>query len=565
MIAHAETIDGDIETDLCIVGAGAAGIALALQFIASGLRVLLVESGDTRKDAAAQSLYAGKVDDPKLHSPTDVYRERRFGGTTTVWSGRCIPYDPIDFSARPWIADSGWPIAYDEVARHYPAANALCEAGDYVYSANAAVPGGMRPLIRSFDPENFDDDRIERFSCPTDFGARYRRRLEASDDVRVLLGANVTQIVTDDDGVRVAHLEVATLSGRRFAVRSQQFVLATGGMEVPRLLLASRGSHAAGIGNQADLVGRFYMCHIAGTIGALKLWCPPDHVHTGYDRAEDGTYCRRRLALTEAAQREHGLANALIRLHFPTIPDPNHGSGPLSALYFAKPFIRQEFGKRLNNRGGKGTLIRHAMNVAREPLATTGFFWHWFRHRSLAARKFPSVIVRVPGNRFSLDYHGEQVPNRDSRVTLGTETDALGLPRLNLSWRYSPADMRTAEVTLSLLDADLRRWGRGRLAYDPRTVAHHMLRDGAYGGHHIGTARMGRTPATGVVDTDCRVHGMTNLSIAGASVFPTSSQANPTLTVVAMSLRLAETLKRRFAAAPEIDTAAGVGARPAAA
>ncbi|WP_375454036.1 GMC oxidoreductase [uncultured Methylobacterium sp.] len=552
MILSADTIDNgtDLACDLCIVGAGAAGITLALQFLHHGLRVILLEGGSLKPDAAAQALYAGEVANPDLHPPTDRYRQRMMGGTTTVWSGRCIPFDPIDFAARPWLAQSGWPIDYEDVARWYPAANALCEAGDYEFSAAAALPDGMRPTIRSFAPEGFDGDRIERFSPPTDFGARYRARLAASEDVRVLLGANALELVTDPDGTTVRYVAVATLAGRRFGITAGHVVVATGGIETPRLLLASHRHRSGGIGNEHDLVGRFYMCHIAGTIGSVKLHVPRDYVWSGYERAEDGAYCRRRWTLSDAAQREHGIANGVLRLHFPTIPDPRHGSGPLSALYLAKPFIGYEHAKRLQNRGGGASLwLRHLGNVAREPVATAGFLLHGVRHRALAARKYPSVIVRPPGNLFSLDYHGEQVPNPDSRVTLDRTTDALGLQRVRLDWRYSPVDIRTADVALSLLDHALRRWGRGRLDYDPDSVAHHMLRDGAYGGHHIGTARMGATPASGVVDTECRVHGLNNLFLAGAAVFPTSSQANPTLTVVALTLRLADWLKRAFALA----------------
>ncbi|WP_279599181.1 GMC family oxidoreductase [Methylobacterium sp. J-076] len=565
LIRHAATIDEghELVADLCIVGAGAAGITLALQFAGTGLRVLLLEGGEAEKLPAAQSLYAGTVDTPDLHSPPDRYRERRFGGTTTVWSGRCLPYDPIDFDRRPWIADSGWPISYEDVARHYPAAMELCEAGEFVFSGAAVKPGGMRPLIRSFTSRHFDTDPVERFSCPTNFGARYRHRLEASRNVDVILGANVTELLTEGDGARVKSLVVRGLDGRRFTVAAQQVVLATGGLEIPRLLLASRDRHAAGLGNQSGLVGRFYMCHIAGTIGDLRLDVDAGDVNAGYEQADDGTYCRRRLALTPEAQAEHGLANALMRLHFPAIPDPSHGSGPLSALYLAKPFVGHEHGKRLQNRGGEGMWLRHALNVARDPLATSAFLWRWLRYRTLAARKFPSVIVPTRDNRFSLDFHGEQVPNRDSRVTLGGETDAFGMPRLAIAWRHSPTDIRTAEVALDLFAGDLRRWGRGRLTYDRDAVAHHMLRDGAYGGHHIGTTRMSANPTGGVVDPQGRVHGVANLHIAGASVFPTSSQANPTLTVVAMALGLAETLKRTFAARPHLDTA-GLGQRDAA-
>lgn len=549
MIVSAETCEngGLIACDLCIVGGGAAGIAIALQFLSAGLRVVVLEGGGLRPDPATQALYAGEVVDPALHPPADRYRQRRLGGTTTVWSGRCIPYDPIDFAPRPWLPHSGWPLPYGEVARWYPAANALCEAGDYDYAADSAVPGGLPPILPGFAPEHFDGTRIERFSPPTDFGARYRARLGASAAVRVVLGANAVELETDPEGRRVRRVACATLDGRRFAVEARRVVLATGGIETPRLLLASRRHHPDGIGNHHGLVGRYYMCHIAGTIGALQLRVPRADVHAGYGRAEDGVYCRRRWRLDDAAQARFGLANGLFRLHIPFIPDPRHRSGPLSALYLARPFIGYEQARRLQGAATWRTWLRHLGNVAGEPLGTAAFLWHGLRDRALAARKYPSVIVRPPGNLFSLDYHGEQVPNPDSRVTIGRDTDALGLPRVRIDWRHSPVDIRTAEVGLALFAAALRSWGGGDLAYDPASVAHHMLRDGAYGGHHIGTTRMSADPASGVVDTDGRVHGTDNLYVAGAASFPTSSQANPTLTVVALALRMADRLRRDLA------------------
>jgi choline dehydrogenase-like flavoprotein len=548
MIDDANSIESGsvLACDLCIVGAGAAGISLALQFLRSDLRVVLLESGSTAPDDATQRLYESDVADPRLHAPGDRYRARRFGGSTTIWGGRCVPFDPLDFASRPWVTDHTWPIGYDDVSRYYPAANELCEAGEYVYDAARAVPGGMRPMINGFDSAHFSADGIERFSCPTDFGARYRHRLAASQSVRVLLNANCTDLQTDDDGVRIERLSVRTLGGVSFGIAARQVILATGGLEVPRLLLASRQTHADGIGNAHGQVGRNYMCHIAGTIGDLRLTLPQHGISHGYEIAEDGTYCRRRLAVDPAVQANLQIASSVVRLHFPSIPDPAHRTGPLSALYLARPFISYEYAKRLTGEGsaGFGTWLRHAVNVAGDPFGTAGFMLHMIRNRVLAARKFPSVIVRPRANRFSLDYHAEQQPNTASRVTLAQETDALGMPKLRIDWRYSRLDVTTALETLRLLRDDLASWGHGRLHYDPAKVEHAITRDGAYGGHHIGTARMGASAATSVVDANCRVHGMRNLYVAGSAVFSTSSQANPTLTIVALALRLADHVKR---------------------
>ncbi|WP_338662371.1 GMC family oxidoreductase [Pararoseomonas sp. SCSIO 73927] len=553
MILDAEALENGaaLEADLCILGGGAAGITLALQFLRGPWRVILVESGRRAAHPGSQALYEGEVADPALHSPVHTYRARRFGGSTTLWGGRCVPLDPVDFRARPWVPHSGWPFGGEELAPWYPAANALCEAGEFDYAAATAIPGGMRPMIAGFAPQDFSEAGIERFSTPTDFAGRYGHRLAASESVRVLLGANCTGVETAPEGDRVTALRLRTLSGREATVRAARVVVALGGLETPRLLLASRGPGAeAGLGNGRGLVGRYYMCHIAGTSGRLRLAVPRDYVNAGYEVAEDGTYIRRRLHLTEAAQEREGVANAVLRLHFPRIPDPSHGSGVLSGLYLARHLLPYEYRKRLETPGERPSVLRHLRNVAADPFSATGFAWTMLRKRRLAARKFPSVIVRPPGNVFSLDFHGEQEPNPESRVTLSDATDALGMPRLRVDWRATAGDIRTAQVAYRLLAEDLARWGRGTLLHDPEEVAADMLRDGAYGGHHIGTARIGFTPATGVVDAECRVHGIANLWVAGSAVFPTSGQANPTLTVVALALRLAARLKRDMEPGP---------------
>jgi choline dehydrogenase-like flavoprotein len=552
MIGDAATIvrDSVLDTNVCIVGGGAAGITIALQLLRSGLRVTLLESGAERPDAVTQALYEGEVEDADQHSPPDRYRQRRFGGSTTIWGGRCVPFDPIDLQHRPWIDHAGWPIGHDTLMEYYPAANALCEAGDFEYDARLAVPGGMRPIIQGFAPASFTMNGIERFSCPTDFGRRYRARLAASANVRVLMNANATRLIAAADGGRVARLDVRTIGGNRFQVRADQFVLATGGIEVPRLLLASRDVHAAGLGNAEDLVGRFYMCHLAGTIGQLRLGVPRDQVWHGYDVTDDSVYCRRRIALKPEVQREHAVGNLVFRLHHPRIPDPRHRTGALSAIYLARRLVSYEYGKRLT--GGErrpGDSLRHAANLVRDPLGAAGFLMHWLRARTLAERKFPSVIIRPRANLFSLDFHGEQVPNPASRITLSGDRDCLGQPRVRIDWRHAATDIRTIETGFRLLQQDIARSGLGTLTAEPgeEDIEATVLRDGAYGGHHIGTARMGVSPAMGVVDRDCRVFGVNNLFVAGSAVFPTSSQANPTLTIVALALRLSAHLARQAA------------------
>jgi choline dehydrogenase-like flavoprotein len=555
-----------VNANICIVGGGPAGITLAMELARTGQSILLLESGDLGPTAEAQALNAGEVVDEALHSPPDKYRQRCFGGGTSIWGGRCVPFDPIDFEARSWIEHSGWPIGYDDIEHHYATANALCEAGEYEYDARLATPGGMRPLLRGFTPEHFDMNGIERFSCPTDFGRRYQGRLRSAGNVRVLLRATVTRLRASRDGSRIESLDVHNSRDVGFSVIADQFVLAMGGIETPRLLLTSNDVHTRGIGNANDLVGRFYMCHVAGTVGSLQVYGPDDTVWHGYDVAADGTYCRRRISLRPDVQEAFGLGNLVFRLHHPRIADPCHRTGPLSAIFLAQNFISYEYAKRLVSGvpPDGATWFRHGLNAVTDPFSTMRFLGHWLRKRTLAERKFPSVIIRPRTNLFSLDFHAEQVPNPDSRIGLGTAIDRFGNRQVRIDWRYSRQDVNSVAKAFDLLRDDLENQSIGRLtlASDEPDIETVVRRDGAYGGHHIGTARMGSSARAGVVDRNGKVFGVNNLYVAGSATFPTSSQANPTLTIVALALRLSGhlgTMAARVPAVRSITQSASVG------
>lgn len=548
-----------IHADVCIVGGGPAGITMAMELAKTGKSILLLESGGMEPSDEAQRLNVGEVVDEALHSPPDTYRQRRWGGGTSIWGGRCVPFDPIDFEARPWMDHSGWPIDYAEVERYYGAANALCEAGEYEYDARLAIPGGMRPVLRGFTPAHFDLNGIERFSCPTNFGERYKTRLNAASNVRVLLRATVIRLRSAQDGSRIESLDVCNSNDLGFSVVADQVVLAVGGIEAPRLLLTSDDVHVGGIGNANDLVGRFYMCHIAGTVGSLQVNGPSDRVWHGYDVAPDGTYCRRRISVRSDVQAERGLGNMVFRLHHPRITDPGHHTGPLSAIFLAQKFISYEYAKRLvsDSPPTATTWLRHGLNAVTDPISTMRFLGHWLRDRTLAERKFPSLIIRPRTNLFSLDFHAEQVPFRDSRIGLASAVDRFGNRQVRIDWRYTPQDIHTVATSFDLLRSDLEQQAVGRLtlASDEPDIETVVRRDGAYGGHHIGTVRMGTSDASGVVDRNGKVFGVNNLFVAGSAIFPTSSQANPTLTIVAMALRLADHLHSRSTWVPRVTTA----------
>lgn len=581
MIADAQSCEAGavLSTECCVVGAGPAGIALALTLAERGCQVLLLESGRQPLDPQAQALYDGEVDGGLLgeaaHSPPQRFRMRGLGGSSIRWGGRCMPMDPIDFEPRPWVGWSGWPISPLDLAPYWDDASDWAEAGaarspasvaqvasddagPAAYDARRALPYAP-PLIAGLDSPRVHTHSLERFSCPTDFGRRYRRRLAQAPTLQVLQGATCTGLALAADGQRVQALQVLLSPGagssnpkvsapRRIEVRARQVVLAIGGLETARLLLVSDDAQTGGVGNAHDVVGRFYMCHLAANLGELQVAGEPGRVHHGYELSPEGVYCRRRLAIAPSAQREHCLLNAVARLHLPPIADPDHGNGALSALYLARPFISYEYGRRLGDESALGPAARalrwgrHAANVVTDAPATAAFLSHWLLRRTLATRKFPSVILPNRRNRFSLEFQAEQVPHPDSRVTLCAARDAQGQRRLRVAWRHQPQDVASVARSLALMAFEFRRQGVGELRWDAKHLSANLLRFGAYGGHHLGTARMGRDPRSSVVDPQCRVHGIDNLHIASSAVFPTAGQANPTLTLLALALRLADHL-----------------------
>jgi choline dehydrogenase-like flavoprotein len=551
VICNADSIPNGscLRADVCIIGAGPAGIALALDLSERGFSVLLLESGFMKEDPTTQRLYEGDVADKKLHSPPDKYRQRRFGGSTAIWGGRCMPFDPLDFEARSYVQHSGWPISYDDLLPYYPRANDLAEAGRFSYRAEDALGADTLPLIRGFESERVLTNGLERFSCPTHFGNRYARQLQLTPYVNVLLGANCTGIRLQPNKMAVRTVDVQTLTGTRFSATCRITVLAVGGLETARLLLASNDVAPEGIGNSHDVVGRYYMCHIAGNVGRLTIKGSTENVRHGYELSPEGIYCRRRLAVAPAEQQRLGLSNAVARLHFPRITDPVHRSGVLSGLFLARRLISYEYGKRLNDGNSSTTsadYARHVLNVATDPVDTTAFLLHWLSRRSLADRKYPSVILRNRTNRFSLEMHGEQIPQSNSRVKLSDKIDTLGMPKLHIDWRYSNSDIESIRGTLNVLSQEFAASGVARFEYDDENLEEDLTRFGAYGGHHIGTARMGNNERFSVVNAECQVHTVNNLFISGSAVFPTSSQANPTLTIIALSLRLGHTIAKKL-------------------
>ena len=282
-----------LQCDVCIVGGGPAGITIARELAGSSLQVILLEAGGWRETARARDLCIAVLPEPKSsHEPLEENRRRQWGGATSAWGGRCIPFDAIDFEKRPWVPHSGWPITKSELDPFYARALTLCEAGEYKFHTEEAFPEKQREMIAGFDGPDVVSNAMERWGPPTHFGKRYARELQSAANITVLFNANCLHIQLRPDGSCVEKIQVASFERNKFSVKAGSFVIACGGLETARLLLASNDVMTAGIGNHADKLGRHYMAHLFGAFAMARLRDNGAGFVYDLERDEEQVYCR---------------------------------------------------------------------------------------------------------------------------------------------------------------------------------------------------------------------------------------------------------------------------------
>lgn len=509
--ARALAPDTVLTTDICVIGAGAAGITIARDLRDSRREVYLVESGGFELDAETQDLAAGESVGHAYPALVST-RLRYLGGTTNHWAGWCAPLDGIDFERREWVPWSGWPISLADLVPYYERAQRTNELAAFAYDLDT-WSSRAHPAVR------IDDDVesvIWQFSPPTRYGQVYRDDVERASNVHVLLNANLTAFESPAGAGHVTAVTLTTLEGTRIRLVAQQFVLACGGIENPRLLLLADQDRPGGLGNANGMVGRYFMEHPHVTTATCVFADPEENV---------SLYTRR------APRRAFAGSGLLNRIENRLRRD----------IDFLPPVVAVRGGLRLSDATQHREGILNGAGILGAVEATDPLTADVQRVMSASARPDEDPI-RAYDVRLQL----EQAPNPDSRVTLGQERDQLGLRRARLDWRLTELDTYTMVSTTHALARALGRSGQGRLRIEEWLLEDAESWHGMYGGnHHMGTTRMSDDPGQGVVDRNCRVHGVDNLFIAGSSVFPTGGFANPTLTLTALAHRLADHLREQ--------------------
>jgi choline dehydrogenase-like flavoprotein len=508
--------------DVAIVGAGMAGITIADQLRASGKRICLIEGGGINPAVGAQRLLRGE-NVGRDYFDLDRCRFRVLGGSSVRWGGWCRPLEAEDFAQRDWLALSGWPIDHEALGPFYDRASDLLGLSNPRFDLDAWAGRVPAPTLQGgaeLEPA------IIQYSERLDFGQRARPWLRASDNVTALVHANVTDFRLVPGTTRVDRLTVTTNAETTFTVRAPIFVLAAGAIENARVLLAARADRSAGLGNESDYVGRCFMEHLHVSVGYIE---PTGEARLDrfFTRGRYGdTEVRGVLKPTGAALRQRRTAACSISLD--TVP---YVMGPAPMLTWPTGITARSSGvARRASHDYPGAVSRASRIVTRS--------YNEVR-RLDTLRRARQVLPGTPRSLLSLYVRGEQTPNRSSRITLSPARDRLGLPRARLDWQIADSDLAAISTWTGVIDGALRERGVGRVLEPKQDWRAEIVG----GPHHLGTTRMSRRPADGVVDGNCRVHTVDNLYVAGSSVFTTGGHANPSLTILALAIRLADHLR----------------------
>ena len=484
-----------VESDICIVGAGAAGISLALEMASAKCKITLLESGGLTPQMEAQKLAIGESSGTVLPQGNHYLyssRLRYFGGSTNHWAGYTRPLDPLDLEKRDWIAHSGWPFLFSELSDGYQ------KAASYLGVRSFDHPSSLEKKLRKksiLQQSELFTTKYFHIAPKLRFREYYLPHFRKHKNSTLVLNTTAVEILSEKEEKKVGKIKTFTLDKNKIFFKARYFVLAAGGIENPRLLLLSHNERKRGLGNQNDLVGRFFMEHphlpagrlfMKREIHLLKHY--KRHKNKNFDHFISGTLCP-----TETILRKYRLLNLNIQL--------------------VRRFVRIKNGK----------LVNHSSDLGGDPypLLTS-------EHEQ---RAYVHLKVRA-----------EQSPNPESRVTLSREKDELGCPKAQLKWLLRDQDLISIQKNLELLGRELGSYGLGRV----QTYLDHKKTwpRFTYGGsHHMGTTRMHKNPREGVVDSNLKLHGCGNLFILGSSVFPTGGGVNPTLTIIALASRLAKHLK----------------------
>jgi choline dehydrogenase-like flavoprotein len=509
-----------IETHICIMGGGVAGITLANELSEQFSDVVLLESGGEHYDQDSQNLYqANKY--PSYYPDPSVSRLRFLGGASNHWANNTSPLSAIDFEKREWVPNSGWPINYQTFSPYYEKAAQYCQTGDDGYSNKIWLPKLKKESL--LKGAQFSELAIAKASLPpTRFYASYGESLKNSNNVTVYTYANITNVEFEPSTQKINKAIFTNPKGKKFTVSASAFIMCFGGIENARMLLHFNAMNMNLLGNQHDNVGRYFMDH--PTCNAAHIYSNNPELE-GLSLTEKNRYIVSFFQLQDKALREHQTLNVRMPLSAASKYNMSNGISSYHVLQnsLSANATPDNFGTHLTNLVTDLSMVIEAVS-----------------RKSFDTKIFDSAEQNAG---FEIPLMMEQTPDKDNQVTLSRKLDKYGIPKVNINWRLNSQDIDFLWKTLELVGRDLGALSLGRMRLLKERSSRLFGNQMGFGHHHMGTTRMAENETKGVVDSELKVFGTDNFYIGGSSVFPTGGHVPPTLTIVALSIRLADHLK----------------------
>lgn len=523
MIINAHSLDENtsIDTEICIIGGGVTGITLAKELHNKFNNIVLIEAGSETYSKQSQNLYAAEEKTNLFPNPENS-RLRFLGGSSNHWENSTNQFDPIDFDKRDWVPDSGWPISYEDTSMYYPKAEEYCGVSNNGYNLKFWLNKlkAADPFSRSSEIESFI---TQSAVPPTRFYDKYKHELANSSTLTIYKNANFTDIEFEAETESVQSIVFYTKPGIKHTITANAYIMCLGGIENARMLLEINEKNNSRIGNQYGNVGRYFMEH--PTIRAAQLYPTNKSLFKLYNSVFlQNKIVKGSIKLTESALKRHQINNVRIPLAESTRLYMSHGISSSHVLSDAIKNLQlpEYFGTHLIN-------IIKDIDLITEKTFDTDLFDD---SHDFGGYIIPAMI--------------EQTPDRNNRITLGKTRDIFNIRRIIISWNLSEENKRSAWKAFDLLAREVGKLAIGRLRVLKERESRLWESQLGFGHHHMGTTRMANSVKQGVVDSNQKVFGTNNLYVGGSSVFTTGSHVPPTLTIVALTIRLANHLSRRY-------------------
>ena len=538
--------------DVCIVGAGPAGIILALELskLRKDFNIILLEFGKLHTVLKNHLDERIEIKNVINHYLPHELGNKCFGGTSSSWGGRCVQYDEIDFIKRKVIeANCTWSLnLFSEIKSYSHIAASYFQCGSGIFDINQLDEFVQSSIIKGFSSNDFIDTVIERWSLPIRFKDQYYHQLINLPNIKILLNCQCHLICSPDENGSIPAIIVKdTLSCQENKIFAKKFILTAGGIESTRLLLKNKNIFQ-NLYHPPTALGKYYQGHVGGKIAAVQLYGDPKSTEYGFRQEIDGTYIRRRFQLKMNSLLREDLLNTVLWLDNPPYFDPTHRSGAQSLMYLIMliPFLRENLAppsvvssitNRTTNQVGQ-----HIENVLKDFPKSLFIPLLLSIRRYLPARKLPGIFLFNEANTYALYFQSEQIPSKKNRLELASDHESLII-------HYSINDQEIESIIKvhDKLALELKNNNCGKLTYFcPKEEIPDLIRSQPHGGiHQIGTTRIADSEADGVVNSNLQVFGTKNLFVCSSSILPTSSQANPTFIVGEFAVRLAHFLAKQ--------------------